>query len=464
MRTMNELKSFNAQGMRALKRTFGAALTTVAFATQAYAGLPIETWTAPSGAKVVFMRAEALPMVDVRVDFPAGQRNDPQNKAGLASTVADLLGRGAQGLDENQIADGFADTGAKFSASAADDFGGVQLRTLTTEPEFSKSVSLMRQVLQKPVFSEAVFLRERARTLSALRESLTKPDTLAERAFSSALYPMHPYGVQVTESSLNAITLSDIQAFYNSRYLGNKAVVSVVGNLTRAQAEQLANDLTAGLPKGELNDAPLGQGSPKALQAQMKGQFINIEHPAAQSHVMVGLPSIQRGQPDYFDLLVANHVLGGGGFVSRLMNEIREKRGLAYSAYSYFVPYGDAGPWQAGVQTKKEQTAQALQVMRKTIEEFIAKGPTESELTAAKQNLMGGFPLRIDSNSKLIANLSMMAWYGLPLDYLDQWTAQVDKVTVQSARQAFARAVDPAKLVTVVVGAKVEQPQPATTP
>ncbi|MFN7507744.1 MAG: M16 family metallopeptidase [Limnobacter sp.] len=444
-----------------IRGLFAAGATAAAvFAAPAYAALPIESWTAASGAKVMFMRAEALPMLDVRIDFPAGSRADPKGKEGLASATGDMIGRGAEGLSENDIADGFADTGAQFSGGASSDSAGVQLRTLTSEPEFSKSIALMKTVVQKPVFNGDILAREMARSVAGLKESLTKPDTLAERAFATALYPNHPYGTHTTEESLNAITLLDVEQFYKARYLGNKAVVSMVGNITRAQAEQLANELTAGLPKGELegNPAfnPLGGMDYKELQAAMKGQTIQIDHPAAQSHILMGLPAMRRGAPDYFDLLVANHILGGGGFVSRLMDEIREKRGLAYSAYSYFMPAGDAGPFQAGVQTKKESTAQAVQIMRKTILDFIEKGPTQAELGAAKQNLINGFPLRIDSNGKLLGNISMMGLHGLPLNYLDNWTTEINKVTVQSAREAFARHVNADKLVTVVVGGKVE--------
>lgn len=438
-----------------IRGLFAAGATAAAvFATPASAALPIESWTAQSGAKVMFMRAEALPMLDVRVDFPAGSRADPKGKEGLASATGDMLGRAAEGLTETEIADGFADTGAQFSGGAGTDSAGVQLRTLTSEPEFSKAMTLMKTVLQKPVFKADILARENSRAVASLKESLTKPDTLADRAFSKALYPDSPYGTLVTEASLNAITLADVEQFYKTRYLGNKAVVSLVGDISREQAEKLANELTAGLPTGELEGNPLGGAEFTELQAAMKGQTIQIEHPAAQSHVLMGLPAMRRGAPDYFDLLVANHVLGGGGFVSRLMDEIREKRGLAYSAYSYFMPAGDAGPFQAGVQTKKESTAEAVSIMRKTILDFIEKGPTQAELNAAKQNLIGGFPLRIDSNSKLIGNISMMGVHDMPLDYLDNWTAEIEKVTVQSAREAFAKHVNPEKLVTVVVGGK----------
>ena len=434
----------------------GALMLASVAAGVANAALPIESWTTKNGAKVMYMRAEALPMVDIRLDFPAGNRADPSGKEGLAGTTADMIGRGAHGLTEDQIADGFADTGAVFNSGASGDSAGVQLRTLTSEPEFSKSLALMKTVIQSPVFGADILERERARSLAGLKEELTKPDALANRAFSKALYPKHPYGASETEASLKAISLADVQAFYKSRYLANGAVVSIVGNVSRSKAEALAEELTAGFPTGTLTGKPLGAATAALLQADMQGQTIQIDHPAAQSHILVGLPALTRNTPEYFDLLVANHVLGGGGFVSRLMNEIREKRGLAYSAYSYFMPSGDAGPFQAGVQTKKEQTSQALSVMRKTIDDFIANGPTEAEVAAAKQNLIGGFPLRVDSNSKLITNISMMGLHGLPLNYLDTWAANVEKVTAKSAHAAFVKYVDPKKLVTVVVGGKVD--------
>lgn len=443
--------------MQIKNTVFNACLGLVmAFASgMAQATLPIESWTTSSGAKVMYMRTEALPMLDVRIDFPAGLRADPKDKTGLSALVSDLLGRGAQGLDENQIADGFADTGARFSSATSSDYAGLQLRTLTSEPQFSKSIELFKTVLQKPVFDPAVLKRQQARGVAELKESLSKPATLAERAFSQALYPGHPYGAQVTQDSLQAISIQDVETFYKSRYLVKHAVVSMVGNIDRKQAEQLADALSSNLPQGTLAENPLGGQDFDALQAAMKGQTIQIDHPAAQSHILVGLPAMRRGTADYFDLLVANHVVGGGGFVSRLMDEIREKRGLAYSAYSYFMPMGDAGPYQVGLQTKREQTAQALEVLQKTLKEFLAKGPTQAELKAAKQNLIGGFPLRIDSNADLLSNVSMMGIYGLPLDYLDTWSSEVEKVSVQSAMKAFSKHVQADKLVTVVVGEKV---------
>jgi zinc protease len=182
-----------------------------------------------------------------------------------------------------------------------------------------------------------------------------------------------------------------------------------------------------------------------------------IEHPASQSHIMIGLPGIAWGDPDQFPLLVGNYVLGGGGFVSRLYSEVREKRGLAYSVYSYFAPMLQPGPFTIGLQTQKDQTDLALRVARETLERFLKDGPTEAEVDAAKSNLVGGFPLRIDSNRKILDYLIAIGMYRLPLDYLEHWPDRVQKVTVQQIRDAFERIVRPELLSTVVVGAAAAQ-------
>lgn len=161
---------------------------------------------------------------------------------------------------------------------------------------------------------------------------------------------------------------------------------------------------------------------------------------------------VARNDPDFFPLFVGNYVLGGGGFDSRLMREVRDKRGYAYSAYSYFMPMMEAGPFQLGLQTKLAQTDDALKVARTTLRQFIADGPSEAELKQAKDNLTGGFPLRIDSNKKILEYLSLIGFYKLPLDYLDTWVDKVNAVDVATVKQAFARHIDPDRLVTVIVG------------
>jgi zinc protease len=167
---------------------------------------------------------------------------------------------------------------------------------------------------------------------------------------------------------------------------------------------------------------------------------------------LLGYPGIKRGDPDLFPLYVGNYILGGGGFVSRLTEEVREKRGLAYSVYSYFMPMGELGPFQIGLQTKKEQSQDAIKLVKETLDQFLKKGVTEAELKAAKANIIGGFPMRIDSNSKILDYLAVIGFYKLPLNYLDTYNANVAKVTTAQIKDAFNRRLKPENFVSVIVG------------
>lgn len=411
----------------------------------AQAGVTIEHWTAPSGARVFFVETHALPMVDIQIDFAAGTAYDPAGQAGLASLTHGLLDMGAAGLDENQIASRLADLGAVLGGSIDMDRASVNLRTLSERGKRGPAVDILKAVLGTPQFPATVLAREKARTIAALKDALTRPDAMASKAFWAAMYPAHPYGQYARPESVAGLQRADVQAFYTAHYRASAATLTLVGDLKRAEAEALAQQLTAGLPAG---DAP----APFAAPLLPKTGEQRIAHPAAQAHVLIGLPAIRRGEADYFALLVGNYTLGGGGFVSRLMQEVREKRGYAYNVYSYFLPLGQTGPFQIGLQTKKSQANAALKVTRDVLARFLAEGPSEAELVAAKQNLVGGFPLRLDSNRKILDNVAAIGFYGLPLDYLDRYTENVQRVTASEIRAAFARRVSPEHLVTVVVG------------
>ena len=190
------------------------------------------------------------------------------------------------------------------------------------------------------------------------------------------------------------------------------------------------------------------------VPALKAAQDIRVPFASAQAHVLIGQPGHKRQDPDYFALLLGNHILGGGGFTSRLTTQVREQRGLSYSVYSYFSPALHAGAFTLGLQTRPDQAEQAVQVARAVLAEFVQNGPTEAELQAAKDNLMGGFALRIDTNRKLLENVAGIAWNQLPLDYLDQWRAQVARVSVADVRRAMARVLQPERMVTVVVGGR----------
>jgi zinc protease len=410
----------------------------------AEAGPKINHWLAPSGARVYFVENHDLPILDVQVDFAAGSAYDQPGKDGLASLVHALLDMGVQGMDETQISNRLADLGAQLAGGVGMDRASVSLRTLSADDKRMPALEILRAVLSSPQFPAAVFAREKARSIAALKEALTRPDTIASRAFWAAMYPGHTYGRYATPESVNELQSADLVAFHHRHYTARRATVTIVGDVSRAQAEELAQQITADLP-ADAGAAALEVPKPPAASEQ------RIDHPAAQAHVLIGLPALKRGDPDFFPLLVGNYSLGGGGFVSRLMKEVREKRGFAYSVYSYFLPLAQPGPFQIGLQTKKTQANDALKVTRDVLAGFLAQGPSKAELQAAKQNLIGSFPLRLDSNRKILDNVAVIGYYGFPLDYLDRYAENVEKVTAAEIKAAFARHVKPENMVTVVV-------------
>jgi zinc protease len=427
-------------------RTLIIVLLTFLTSTLALAGVRIEHWTAPSGAKVYFVETRVLPILDVQIDFAAGAAFVPAGKSGLDSLTQGLLETGAADLDEEQIAGRLVDIGARMGGGVDSDRASVSVRTLSTKTEREAALNLMRTVLSAPTFPQAVLERERGRTIASIREAETRPDAIAGKRFAAAIYPDHPYGVIPTVDSVGAITREDLVAFHRQHYGAKGAVVSIIGDVSRTEAEAIAQHLTEALPAGG------GDLVPPAVTKPLRGT-IKIAHPAAQSHVHIGLPAIRRSDPDYFPLLVGNYTLGGGGFVSRLMKEVREKRGYAYSVYSYFGPRKLEGPFEIGLQTKREQVGDALKVVDEVLTEYMAKGPTRKELVAAKKNLVDGFALRMDSNAKLLGYLSAIGFYELPLTYLDDFPAKVKAVTAEQVKAAFARHVKPENLMTVIVAA-----------
>jgi zinc protease len=424
-------------------------------ASAAHAILPIQNWETERGARVYFVQNSDLPMVDVSVDFPAGAAFDTREKSGVANLTAGLMSLGAAGLDEDEISRRMADMGALLSGRFDSDRAGVGVRTLSSSKEREQALDILADVLSQPEFPAKVLEREKVRLIAGLKEADTKPDTIASRTFSRMVYPTHPYGLRASGEidTVSKITRDDLENFYKSHYVVERAIVAIMGDVSREEAGRIAEALTAKLPSAKGQPAPLPPVPPLK-----QGGETWIKHPATQSHILIGAPGIRRDDPDYFPLFVGNYILGGGGFSSRITEEVRQKRGLAYSAYSYFSPMLRAGPFIVGMQTQASQAPQALEVVRKTVSDFIAQGPTEKELAAAKKNIIGGFPLRIDSNRKIAEYLAVIGFYNLPLTYLDDFTKNVDRVTIADIKSAFQRHIDPNRLVTVVVGAS-EKPQ-----
>jgi zinc protease len=417
-------------------------------AANAWAGLNIQRWTTSQGARVYFVENHDLPMLDVNVGFAAGSAYDTPEKAGLGGMTQSLMSLGAGVWSEQQVAERLADVGAQMGGYFEQDRAGFTLRTLSSAKERDQSLALLAAVLAKPAFPAAVLEREKARAIAGLKEAATKPEYLADRAFTSAIYPGHPYGLPADGSveTVSRLTRADLVAFHDRYCRAADMALAIMGDIDRAGAEKLANQLAADLPQGAA-PPPL----PKVADL-VSGKEQVIPHPASQSHILIGQPGMTRDDPDYFPLLVGNYVLGGGGFDSRLIKEVRQKRGLSYSVYSYFMPLADKGAFQLGLQTRREATSEALKVVRDTLERYLADGPTDEELKQAKDNLVGGFPLRLDSNGKILSYLAMMDFYRLPSDWLDTYPKKVAAVTRDEVVKAMRARLKPADMVTVIVG------------
>ncbi len=446
-------------------RALALGLCTLLATPLAFAILPIQHWVQPSGAQVYFVQSPDIPMVDVQLDFDGGSRRDPPGQAGLASVMAGQLRNGIPGMDENQLGEAWADLGASFGIGASGDRLSAALRSLTDPALLPQAIDLASRQLAQPSFPPELWARDRARIIASLREAYTRPATVAQRNWSPAVFGGHPYGWEPTEESLNAIGVQDLRAFHARHLQACRARATVVGAVSREQADRLVAQLLARLP----GQAPAAcESLPRVPEVPPLAAPVTREIPfaSAQAHVLIGQPGYKRDDPDYFPLVVGNYILGGGGFVSRLYNEVREKRGLSYSVYSYFAPGLHAGAFGVGLQTRPDQARQAVQVAQDVVARFVSEGPTEAELKAAKDNLVGGFALRIDTNRKLLDNVSTIAWHGLPLDYLDTWRRQVQAVTVADIRAAFARKLQPGRMVTVIVGGgtAVSAASPAAAP
>lgn len=426
-------------------------LLMLAVSGMAQANPQIQHWTTANGAQVYFVPTHEIPMVDVRVAFDAAASRDG-DKPGLAKLSIGMLNEGAGGLTATQLTERLDDLGAQLSLQSLRDMAYIQLRSLAAPDILMPAIDTVAMMIRQPDFPPDAFERVRKQMLIGLRYAQQRASSRANDILFATLYGDHPYAHpdDGTEASLSAITPDDARAFHARYLVGANATLAIVGDLDRATAEALAERIIGGLPKGG-KPAPLPD-----VPAPAPAQTIHLAHPGQQTHIVIGQPVAKRGDPDWFALYVGNQILGGAGLTSRLADEVREQRGLAYSASSGFSPMRAAGPFVLGAQTRNDQTREAVQVIRDTLDRFIADGPGEQELEAVKKNLRGGFPLRIASNAKILDYIAMIGFYGLPLDYLDQFDGKVAAVTIDSVRDAFNRRVDPAHMLTVLVGGEAD--------
>jgi zinc protease len=407
----------------------------------------IQNWETTNGAQVYFVPAPEIPMVDVEITFDAGSARDADHP-GVATLTNGLLNEGAGKLTADQIAEQLDNLGARLGLSVDRDSASVSLRSLSDPKPLQTALDLLTILLTRPNFEPEPLERVRAQILASLKYQEQSPDSIADNAFYKAVFGKHPYALPTegTKESVTALKREEVKAFHARYYVAKNAVVAIVGAIDRPAAEKLANTVVGTLPPGEVAP-PL---PPVAELSEAK--TIHIDHPATQTSILLGQLGMAWNDPERFIFVVGNYILGGSGFASFLLEEVREKRGLAYSAYSYFSPQRVTGPFIAGLQTRNDQTAEALKIVHEVIRDFLDKGPGEEKLKLAKQGITGGFPLRIKSNGNILSYLSTIGFYHLPLDYLHNYNKNIEAVTLDKIKESFNRRLHLDKWVTVTVG------------
>jgi zinc protease len=426
-------------------RFYALILGLVVLSGELCADIRVFSWETKKGAKVNFVRAAEIPMVDIRVVFGAGSVRDGR-KYGLAKVVNRLLLEGAGELEASGFKDKLAMTGANLYADSFREMAFISLRTLKSEEYYNESLDLLTLAVTRPQFNVLEMKRvvEEMQLEIALKEQSL--GAVADESLWGSIYKDHPYGnfPLGNKESLESLQREDLLAFFSTYYVTQNAVISIVGDLEKADAielsEKLSEKMLQGKPPRPIPDVTIPAGLTTIIDKQSK-----------QTHIRLGQVGISRNEPDYFPLLVGNHALGGNSLVSVLFQEIREKRGLSYSTYSYFVPMEKRGPFVVGMQTENEKKDEALKVLREQVTKFLRDGPSDTDLKLAKANLIKGFPNRIDSNQKILGYLSMIGFYGLPSDYLTTFPKKIENVNKSDVVAAFREKM-PLDFATVVVG------------
>ncbi len=406
-----------------------------------------ERWQTANGTPVILYQAMEVPMLDIQLAFAAGSAYEG-NRFGLSALTTALMDQGNAGISATILAEQLADKGAQFDAQTSRDMMVFSLKTLTRKDALEQATKTFTTIISRPDFPEAAVIREKNQQLTAIKQAMQSPDTVANLAFFHALYKQHPYAHPIigTEETVAHLKKEDVKNFYQQYVVAKNAVLVMVGAIDRKQAEQLAEQITGPLTKGRLPDS-----IPEADRLKEDKQQ-TIQYPSSQTMIRLGQLGIDHHHPDYFPLIVGNYILGGGSLVSRLALEVREKRGLTYGVYSQFLPMPGKGPFLISLSTKNNQTKEAIKVTRDTLQNFLKKGATKDELTAAKQYLTGSFPLSLASNSSIATMLLKIAFYHLPDNYLDTYVQNIEAVKLSDIQRAFQTVIQPEKWLLVTVG------------
>ena len=408
--------------------------------------LPIQEWHTANGVRVLWVALPQQPIVDVSVLFHAGSAQDGQ-AFGLANLTANLLDEGTKTLSADQVAEDFDNNVAIFGAGASRDSTTVSLRSLSDPSYLTPALKTFTAVLNQPSFPEASVTRVKNETLQAIASDEESPDGMAARVFYKNLYGTHPYAHSVLgdKNTIQAMNRTAVENFYHHYYNANNALVVIVGDVDETKVHTIAEQLVGHLPSGEKAPAI---PDPNNIPAN---KDVTVDFPTTQSSIRIGTLGIARGNPDFYAITVGNYILGGGSFVSRLYQNVREKQGLSYGVTSGFTTLQQPGPFSIILQTQNASREQAIKTVDNTLSDFIATGPTADEVSLAQNNIIGSFPLALSGNDNISNAVAIVGFYNLPLDYLDHYRDNVAGVTLNDVNQAMNKYLKGKPLLTVVV-------------
>ncbi len=425
---------------------FAAALVALTVLVLPARAIEIERVTSPGGIEAWLVSEPTVPLVTLNFAFRGGAAQDPAEKPGVANLVSSLLDEGAGDLNSQAFQERLSELAVEINFDASRDAFYGQMRTLTEN--LDEATGLLRLALNEPRFDDDAIERMRSQIESGLRRELQDPNAVAGRVWSEAAFGDHPYGrpVNGTLETVATVTAEDIRAFHARTLARDNLVVAVVGNVDAETLAPILDEVFGGLPEA----ASLDEVADATVDGSDGATVVEMDIP--QTVVQFGRPGLKRHDEDFIPAFVANHILGGGSFSSRLFREVREVRGLAYSVYTYLYPLEHSALFVGGVATRNDRAGQSLDIIREEIRRFAADGPTEEELEQAKRYLKGSYALRFDTSARIARQLVELQLEDLGIDYINTRNDLIDAVTMEDVRRAAARLLDEGQLSVVLVG------------
>jgi len=413
------------------------------------ANIEISEYETTNGIKVLYSKSENIPMIDIKITFDAGSNRDGDLK-GLSMLTHNLLDEGTTKLSAEEIASSFESTGAVFNTSVNKDKSSISLRSLADKKYLEPSLKTFLNILSESTFPQKELSLQKDRTISTIIEDESDPSDISMNLFFKEIYKNYAYGYPSTgeKNTIKKISRKDIVNFYKNNLNQKTAKIAIVSSLSKKDVLALSEKISKSL---ERKDILVNQNTVH-LKKDNKENYVFKRFNSEQAHIYIGGLAIKRGVKNHLPLYVGNYIFGGSGFSARLMQELRVKRGYTYGVYSYIYPMKNIGPFVIGIETKSEQAQTSVELIHNMLQEFIENGPTNEEIKHAKEAIINGFPLRVDSNSDILNYLSMINYYNLPTDYLAKFTDNISKITKKDIISAFKEEIDYKNLTTLVVG------------